>query len=151
MLITLVMIIINVKGFINHFKLNSLPLAGAPIPVDISKFEDNAIKNANRFSEIRPFDLESLSSKGNELLVPNTDIVALDGANNLATLLFAYCLYTGVFTSIINPSQKPNEGRPADIILPLVAKITGSELSKVVSSVSLSHFLAFREQHKGTS
>ena len=47
------------------------------------------------------------------LVLPTTEVVELDGGGNLATLLFAYTLYQGLFTN----------GRPGDWILPVFATI----------------------------
>lgn len=46
--------------------------------------------------------------------LPNVEVVALNGASELGTLLWAYVLYSGIFTT---------SGRPAEWILPPIATI----------------------------
>jgi hypothetical protein len=48
-----------------------------------------------------------------QLLLPQTNIVELDGGGNLAALLFAYTFYQGLFTT----------GRPAEWVLPYIAAV----------------------------
>lgn len=53
-------------------------------------------------------------------LLPDTSINALDGAINLGAILFTFVLYNGLFGKA---------GRPADWVLPVVAKALGEEES----------------------
>ena len=54
-------------------------------------------------------------------LLPDTSINALDGAINLGAILFTFVLYEGLFG---------RAGRPADWVLPVIAKTVGEEQSE---------------------
>lgn len=76
------------------------PLLLKPIPVDIS-------------SSDLPYLPKALDPSAAALLEPVTKVVQLEGGSNLGVLLWAFVLYQGIFTTA---------GRPADWVLPVVAK-----------------------------
>lgn len=78
----------------------SLRLRLRPIPVDIS-------------SSDLPYLPQSIDPSAATLLEPVTKVVELEGGTNLGVLLWAFVLYQGIFTTA---------GRPADWVLPVVAK-----------------------------
>jgi hypothetical protein len=77
----------------------------ALVPVDISALDTIA---TSRFA-----DLETQAA-----LLPDTAIQTLDGGFNLGFILFTFVLYNGIFGKA---------GRPAEWVLPAVAKATGDE------------------------
>lgn len=77
----------------------------ALVPVDISSLDTIA---ASRIA-----DLETQAA-----LLPDITVNTLDGGFNLGILLFTYVLYNGFFGKA---------GRPAEWVLPAVAKATGEE------------------------
>ena len=90
-------------------------LAGAPrsvivsdgIPSEISSIDTNSIN----LVPADPFEIYNN-------LIPNTEVVQLEGALNLGGLLWAVVLYCGISTG---------KQRPAEWLLPLIAKALSRE------------------------
>ena len=80
------------------------PALAALVPVDISS-TDSVVSRAA--------DIERQAA-----LLPDTTIQTLDGGFNLGFLLFTFVLYNGLFGKA---------GRPADWVLPALAKVTQQE------------------------
>ena len=88
-----------------RFPVASSTALAALVPVDISIADTIA---SSRFA-----DLENQAA-----LLPNNNIETLDGGFNLGFILFTFVLYNGIFGKA---------GRPAEWVLPAVAKVTGEE------------------------
>jgi len=97
--------------------------AAAPIPVEISSTDaassSSSLASGNAFGHL---DMNAATLPA--LPEVNTDIMELDGGDNLGGFLWAYVLYTGVITTILTGGPG---SRPADWVLPFVVKVIGQE------------------------
>lgn len=91
--------ILKDPNFVRHSF--SLAYIETPIPVELSS-TDKVMDIAAKVS----------------LVIPDNGVEVLNGAENLGALLWAFVLYNGLFTT---------SGRPADWILPFVAKAMGQD------------------------
>lgn len=99
--------------------------ADAKIPVDISavasqrKFAEAAVEVANAVDG--PFADPSGGGGGVAPLLPNTDIVSLDGAENLGAILWTVVIFYGILTT----NWQPNEW-----VLPFLARVLPGDQSR---------------------